>query len=73
MAATPKEVRRARAFLESRGLRKVVSPRKFANAAKENNVGFRELLAMLGRLYTGGQHQAFFIREQIEKAVASRA
>lgn len=32
-----------------------VSPQKFANSAKEMDVGFRELLRILGLLYDKGQ------------------
>jgi hypothetical protein len=34
-----------------------IPPRKFANAAKELNMGFRELLRLISRLYSAGQNQ----------------
>ena len=49
----------------------MISPKKFADAAKERNVGFSELLRMIARLYMGGQHEAFFRREQIAQIAAA--
>ena len=71
VTASPKEVRRARAFLQARHARAMISPRKFADAAKEGNIGFSELFAQIARLYMGGQFQAHFRREQIEKIAAA--
>lgn len=68
---SPAEVRRARAFLQSRGIRARVPPRKFAAAAKELDMGFRELLAYIGRLYSGGQGQQMRISELVRKAAES--
>lgn len=57
--ATPPEVRKARAFLRSKGINtKEIPPRKFANAAKELNRGFRELLKFIMHLMSGGQGQS---------------
>lgn len=68
MAATPAEVRKARAFLRSKGITtKEIPPRKFANAAKELNKGFRELLRYLMQLKSGGQGQSLERRENIRK------
>ena len=68
MAATPREVRAARAYLHKRGVRsKDMSARKFANAAKENNTGFAELLAFIARLYSAGQHSTQYRLDVIAK------
>lgn len=56
MSAVPAEVRAARAFLFTNGVRKV-PPRLFANAAKELDIGFKELLKFIGTLQKGGQGQ----------------
>ena len=59
--ASPKEVRAARAFLQNQGARSSdIPPRKFANSAKELNMGFRDLLRMISRLYSAGQNQSQF-------------
>lgn len=71
-AATPPEVRKARAFLRSKNVTtKEIPPRKFANAAKELSKGFREVLRHLMELRSGGQGQSqerrSNIRRQAEK------
>jgi len=67
-AATPPEVRKARAFLRSKGVStKEIPPRKFANAAKELNRGFRELLRYIMQLRGGGQSQSQERRENIRR------
>jgi len=59
--ASPKEVRAARAFLQRKGVRSSdIPPRRFANSAKELNMGFRKLLRLISRLYSGGQGQQQF-------------
>lgn len=74
MSATPREVRAARAFLHKRGARASdVSPRKFANAAKELDIGFAELLAFIGRLYGAGQNQSQFRLDVIAKEASANA
>ena len=61
VVASPKEVRAARAFLQRKGaLSSDIPPRKFANSAKELNMGFRQLLRLIARLYSGGQAQQEF-------------
>jgi hypothetical protein len=66
--ATPPEVRKARAFLRSQNVTtQEIPPRKFANAAKELNKGFRELLSYIRRLRSGGQNQSAERRENIAK------
>jgi hypothetical protein len=61
VSATPAEVRAARAFLFGRGVRPdEISPRLFANAAKELDVTFVKLLALISRLYSQGQSQQQF-------------
>jgi len=48
VAATPPEVRKARAFLRGRGITtQEIPPRKFASAAKEQNRGFRDTLQFI--------------------------
>lgn len=72
-AATPKEVRAARAFLFGKGARSAdISPRKFANAAKELNIGFQQLLAFIARLYSGGQGQAQFRLDVIAREASKQ-
>lgn len=56
MSATPKEIRAARAFLTKKGIRSL-SPRKFADSAKELNTGFKDLLRLLGRILDQGRGQ----------------
>ena len=52
------EVRRARAFLRKRGVpSRVMSPRKFAEAAEQTGKSFSQLLRMTARLMMGGQGQ----------------
>lgn len=70
MPASPKEVRAARAYLRQRKITsKEIPPKKFANAARELNKGFRELLRTIGRMQSGGQNQAAQRREAISEAV----
>lgn len=73
MPAHPKEVRKARSYLrQSAGARTSdISPLKFANAAKEQNVGFPELLKFIGRMYSGGQDQEGF-REDLLSNIAAK-
>lgn len=67
-AATPPEVRQARAFLRSKGITtQEIPPRKFASAAKELNKGFRELLRHIMHLRTGGQGQSQQRRSNIRR------
>lgn len=68
MSATPAEIRAARAFLQARGVRTIVPPDKFANAAKELDVGFTELLGFITRLYSGGQNAMLFNHEALLEA-----
>ena len=68
MGATPPEIRKARAFLRSKGITtKEIPPRKFANAAKELNRGFRELLRYIMALRGGGQNLSLQRRENIRR------
>lgn len=67
-AATPPEVRKARAFLRSKGVTsKEVPPRKLANAAKELNKGFRETIKLIMNLRSGGQGQSRQRRSNIQR------
>jgi len=45
-----------------------IAPRKFANSAKELNMGFRKLLRLIARLYSGGQMQKQFRQSAIMAA-----
>lgn len=73
MTAKPAEVRAARAFLRQRGIStKEMPPKKFADAAKETNKGFRELLKSIARMRTGGQDQSRERRENIAEAVSKK-
>ena len=73
MIASPKEVRAARAFLYAQGATASdIPPRKFANSAKELNMGFRELLRMIARLYSAGQNQQQFRMEIIAEEAAKK-
>jgi hypothetical protein len=59
--ASPAEIRAARAFLYKHGATAGdIPPKKFANSAKELNMGFRELLRLISRLYSAGQNQQQF-------------
>jgi hypothetical protein len=72
MAVTPPEIRKARSFLfaqHKHGFR--VPPKKFAAAAKELGVSFRELLRFISILHSQGQGTASLRRENIRK-IASR-
>ncbi len=65
-AASPAEVRAARAYLRQRSIKSSeVPPRKFASSAKEKGVGFGELLRYIARLYSQGQNQSTWRRETI--------
>lgn len=67
----PPEIRAARSFLRSyaKAGSKDISPRKFARAAKELSVGFRELLGLIARMQAGGSQQGQFRMELLRKAV----
>lgn len=67
---SPAEIRSARSFLQRRGVRPPLKPRQFAAAAKELNIGFRELLAYIRRLYSGGQGQQQAIHEMLQREVS---
>lgn len=70
--AAPK-VRAAKSFLRqhARAGTKDISPRKFAAAAEELKVGFKQLIAQIARYYEGGQNEAQHrqarIREEARK------
>lgn len=67
--ASSKEVRKARSFLNSRGIRpKVINPKLFANSAKELDIRFSELLALIRRMTASGQNQQFFRQIDISNA-----
>ena len=56
--ANPKEIRQARAFLQTRGIRTSdISPLMFANTAKELGKPFYETLKLIAILLTEGQGQ----------------
>lgn len=67
--ASPAEVRAARAFLRKRGLSShQISPRKFANAAKEKGKSFSELLMFLGRIMDADKPESRSRQENIRAA-----
>lgn len=72
MKPKPGEVRAARSFLRQRAKTgsQQIPPRQFAAAAKEQDVGFRELLGFISRLYAGGSQQGIFREELLRKAVS---
>lgn len=57
MSTSAAELRQARAYLRghAKAGSKDIPPRRFAAAAKEMGVGFRELLSLIARLQSGGQ------------------
>ena len=69
MSAKPAEVRASRSFLRSNlaAGSAEISPRKFANAAKETGMSFSDLAGFLGRLYADGQGDAFYREQAIEQ------
>lgn len=73
MSVSAAELRQARAFL--RGKAKAgsrdIPPRRFAAAAKELGVGFRELLSLIARLQSGGQGVSQQRQELLREAVKS--
>ncbi len=46
----------------------MISPRAFANAAKEANKSFSEIFSFIARLYMGGQGQQQRISELVRAA-----
>ncbi len=75
MTATPPEVRAARSYLRStlQAGSQDISPRKFANAAKELDVSFDQLADLLARLYAGGQGEYFDREQALEQGLANGA
>lgn len=65
-AALPAETRKARSFLYSHHKHGFgIPPHKFASAAKELNVSFRELLRFISILYARGQQGGAFRMEAL--------
>lgn len=65
--ALPKEVRAARAFLYQRGMTsQQIQPRKFAGAAKELSLSFKELLRLIGIMLEQGQNRASQVSQQVD-------
>lgn len=69
MSVTAPEVRAAKSFLRqhAKAGTKDIPPRKFAMAAKELKVGFKQLIAQIARYYEGGQGEDVHRREQIRR------
>lgn len=67
MNATPAEIRAARSFLRRhvKAGTNDISPRHFANAAKEQGVGFTHLLALLGKMYAQGQGADQYLQQAV--------
>lgn len=69
--ASSPEIRAARGFLATRGISPAkVSPAKFAASAKELDVGFRELLRLLGHVLDGGRSAAQARRDTLDQETA---
>lgn len=65
----PREIRKARSFLRTRGIvSKDIPPRRFAAAAKELDISFFELLQYIARMFMGGQGQQQERQENIRAA-----
>jgi hypothetical protein len=72
--ASGAEIRKARSFLYSQHRRGFgVKPRKFAAAAKELNVPFRELLRSIALMYARGQGGALNRAENLRRIAARGA
>lgn len=72
MAISAAEARKARSFLYARHKRGYgIPPRKFAAAARELGVSFRELMRFVAILYSRGQGQQQFRLENIRQ-IASK-
>lgn len=68
-----KEIRAARAFLRRRGIgTKTIPPKKFAAAAKEQNLTFTELFKSIARIMMTGRSQSEkrkeIIAQELEKS-----
>lgn len=64
----PAEIRKARSFLYSHHKRGFgIPPHKFAGAAKELGVSFRELMRFISILYAQGQGAGTFRMEQLRE------
>lgn len=73
MSASPAEARKARAFLYAHSKSGFhIPPKRFASAAKELNVGFRELLRFISQLSTGGQNESVFRIEALRNLKESK-
>lgn len=68
MPASPKEIRKARAFLAERKALNVVRPAAFAASAKELNVTFAELLKWIARRYDAGQDESGIRQQLLDQA-----
>lgn len=73
MSASQPEVRAARQYLRTKLKAGTgdVPPRQFADAAKEQGMGFQDLTRVLARLYSGGQNESFYREQAIEQGAAS--
>lgn len=69
---TPAEMRAARAYVTSKKIgNKQVDPRKFAAAAKEQDVGFHDLMRFIRTYAAGGAEQESFRQDIIQRSVDS--
>ena len=68
MTAPASQVRAARGFLRQKLKAGTgdISPRHFANAAQELGLPFSGVAAVLARLYSGGQGEAFYREQALE-------
>jgi hypothetical protein len=69
MSVSAPEVRAAKSFLRqnAKAGTKDIPPRKFAAAAKELKVGFKQLIGYLAKYYEGGQNEAQARQSRIQQ------
>jgi hypothetical protein len=69
MTVSAPEVRAAKSFLRqnAKAGTRDIPPHKFAAAAKELKVGFKQLIAQIAHYYEGGQNEAKYRQARIER------
>lgn len=73
MMPTPQEISAARAFLRGQvgaGTNEI-NPTRFAAAAKELGLGFRQLLGVLARQASQGQNESSYRQQTVAVAAAT--
>ena len=73
MSVSAGELRQARSYLRGKAKAgsKDIPPRRFAAASKEMGIGYKELLALIARLQSGGQGASQRREELLRDAVKS--